>query len=144
MFESLLVKKNFKSEMQKEKIILLVDDDPITILLHQRFFAKVGFLGQPTALTNGYEALDFINSFEGDESFFVILDINMPVMNGLEFLSELKSRPNCPKIKIFIVSSSLDASEEAQALSYDFVVDFLSKPLYPQDYQRLKTEYDAV
>lgn len=144
MFESLLVTKNFESKTQKEKIILLVDDDPITILLHQRFFAKVGFSGQPNTLTNGHEALDFINSFEGDESFFVILDINMPVMNGLEFLSALKSRPNRPKIKIFIVSSSLDAAEEAQALSYDFVVDFLSKPLYAQDYHRLKAEYDTV
>lgn len=130
--------------MQKDKIILLVDDDPVTILLHQRFLMKVGFSSQPTILTNGNEALDFISSFEGDKSFFVILDINMPLMNGLEFLRALESWPQCPEIKVFIVSSSLDPSEKALALSYNFVIDFIPKPLFARDYYRLKEEYDAV
>lgn len=130
--------------MLTDTITLLVDDDPITILLHQRMLKKTGFINPLHISTNGQEALDFIGSCQNDQSFFVILDINMPVMNGLEFLSALQTLPVYPELKVFVVSSSLDIQEKQEALQSAFVVDFLSKPLIPRDYQRLKSEFDGV
>jgi CheY-like chemotaxis protein len=62
---------------------------------------------------------------------YILLDINMPIMNGWEFLDEYKRLNLDPlgKSKIFIISSSVFSNDINKARSYPLVKDFISKPL---------------
>jgi signal transduction histidine kinase len=76
---------------------------------------------------NGKEALDQLNQSPGSP-WDVILDINMPVMNGLELLAELKPRTDFIDCRIFISTSSLNPEDKQACLSHPLVKQYLVKP----------------
>jgi CheY-like chemotaxis protein len=116
--------------MSKELKILLVDDDKIMLFLHEMFLKKAGVLCDTVLCYNGQEALDFLGGHESVETtFLVLLDINMPVMNGWELLSAVRDRPNLPPVYIVMVSSATEESERERAFSFAHVIDYQAKPL---------------
>jgi CheY-like chemotaxis protein len=115
----------FKSKSVKPAInhIMLVDDDPMVNRLHQMLLSKYADKKIVT-FTDPLEALAYLEENLPDLLF---LDLNMPLISGFEFLEKLHQRSRF--IDVIIVSSSIDASEKIRASTYDFVKDFLSKPL---------------
>lgn len=113
---------------RKKKIqcILLVDDDPIANYLHLKLLNNLKLAKRIDIVTNGEEALNYLNEVCHPELLF--LDINMPVMNGIEFLKEYNKLDPAPAINIYILSSSehlLDiANTEELGIS-----NYLNKPL---------------
>ena len=115
--------------------ILLVDDDEINNFISVKLIKKALDTSQIKACLNGKIAIDELVKMheEGAETFpdYILLDINMPVMNGWEFLDEYK-RLNLDRdsnSKIFIISSSVFSNDINKAKSYPLVKDFISKPL---------------
>lgn len=83
-------------------------------------------------LTNGKHALDFLNTnYSTTNRYVVLLDINMPVMNGWQFLEAFESISLSKKdnVTIHVVSSSTDHDDKSRALSHASVTEFISKPL---------------
>jgi CheY-like chemotaxis protein len=116
--------------MTGELKILLVDDDKIMLFLHEMFLKKTGVLCETVLCYNGQEALDFLNTCESsDTTFLVLLDINMPIMNGWEFLSSIRNRSDLPQVYIVMVSSATEESEKERAFSFPHVIDYQAKPL---------------
>lgn len=120
--------------MRKFTNVLLIEDDPITIMVCDRIIKMTGFAEQVQSKENGQEAIKYIKSIIEDETTFpeiIFLDINMPVMNGWDFLQEfdaLKSKiPALPRI--FILSSTVDPEDYKRAEEFDTVAGFISKPL---------------
>lgn len=114
------------------KQVLLIDDDPMFQLILARMIEKVGAQCDVTAHLNGKIALDYLNeNYHPHREFLLFLDINMPVMNGWEFLDELKPLEiiQNKNITIHIVTSSTDLGDVKKAESYDFVEGVLSKPV---------------
>ncbi|CAM3886675.1 response regulator [Mucilaginibacter galii] len=115
--------------------ILLVDDDEINNFISIKLIKKALIYTEITACLDGSyainELLDIQERNPEDLPDYILLDINMPIMNGWEFLDEYKRLGIDPlgKSKIFIISSSVFSNDINKAKSYDLVKDFISKPL---------------
>ncbi|MDI9863461.1 response regulator [Flectobacillus sp. DC10W] len=109
--------------------ISLVDDDRAIQLLH-RFLVTKELACTPNQFLNGAEALNYITNHNTiDDVHIVLLDLNMPIMNGWGLLDTLmKSSLSCT-VYVVIVSSSIDDLEKSKAFTYPMVIDFLVKPL---------------
>lgn len=111
-------------------LYICVDDDAITLMLNRKIIERA--IPGATILTalNGSLALARFSD-QSSDSILVFLDLNMPVMDGWEFLDcfskDLANRyPNC---KVVILSSSVDSRDEERSKSYPCVISFMSKPL---------------
>ena len=110
------------------RYILVVDDDKICNFLTVNSLRKVGIKGDIEVVINGLEA---INKLKEVSVFpdFILLDINMPVMNGLDFLENYKTEGFEGKTKIVMYTSSIRESDKKVAFQYNDVFDFINKPL---------------
>src|ERR1700761_572833 len=115
--------------------ILLVDDDEINNFISIKLIKKALLTSEIMACLNGKFAIDqLVNIQKKDPEKlpdYILLDINMPIMNGWEFLDEYKRLNIDPlgKCKIYIISSSVFSNDINKARSYPLVKDFISKPL---------------
>ncbi|PTQ99547.1 response regulator receiver domain-containing protein [Mucilaginibacter yixingensis] len=115
--------------------ILLVDDDEINNFISIKLIKKALLNTEITACLNGKFAIDqLLEISRRDPSKlpdYILLDINMPIMNGWEFLDEYERLQidQQGKSKIFIISSSVFSNDISKAKSYPLVKDFISKPL---------------
>ncbi|WP_299212202.1 response regulator [uncultured Aquimarina sp.] len=91
--------------------ILLVDDSEATLFFNKTILSKTGYADEILVAKNGLEALEIIKSGVVPEIIF--LDINMPVMNGWEFLSEFQKLENTfKKTNIFLMLGSVLPEED--------------------------------
>ncbi|MCB9496031.1 MAG: diguanylate cyclase [Fibrobacteria bacterium] len=104
--------------------ILLVDDDPNVIALLGRTLSE---LGSVRFATNGLEALRLAREFPPD---LVLLDVEMPEMDGFELCSALKGEPNLGTVPVIFLTCHDAAQQEATGLALG-AVDFISKPPNP-------------
>lgn len=115
--------------------ILLVDDDEINNFISIKLIKKVLLNTEIIACLNGKFAIDELLEISRKDPSklpdYILLDINMPIMNGWEFLDEYIKQKIDPagKTKIYIISSSVFSNDISKAKSYPQVKDFISKPL---------------
>lgn len=115
--------------------VLLVDDDEINNFISIKLIKKALTNTDIMACLNGRYAIDQLVEIQRKDPSqlpdYILLDINMPIMNGWEFLDEYKRINLDPlgKSKIFIISSSVFSNDINKARSYPLVKDFISKPL---------------
>jgi CheY-like chemotaxis protein len=109
----------------KKLHVLLVEDNESDVLLIQEGFSKTRFAPALTVATDGWEAIQFIEKkgkYEDAETpDFIILDINLPKMNGHEVLESIKSNPATIPVLMFTTSSydmDIQKSYAAHANSY--------------------------
>ncbi|GGW28939.1 response regulator [Arenibacter certesii] len=124
--------------------VCIIDDDPIFVFGAKRMLTKNNFCSNIEVFTNGKDALENILP-RNDESFpdIIFLDLNMPVMDGWEFLDEFsKSSKKC-KVLLFVLSSSIDSVEVQTAKTYDVVFDFIEKPLSKDKINLLKNKLEG-
>ncbi|MCX2745490.1 response regulator [Mangrovivirga sp. M17] len=115
--------------------ILLVEDDEVTNFLSKSVLKSAGFEKIDEAL-NGMEAYERIQIECPD---IIFLDINMPVMDGWEFLEEKKEKAQCENVKIIMLTSSPHPADKKKARSYPCVIEYFEKPLTNEKVEKLKT-----
>ncbi len=117
--------------MEKVINILLIEDDLVDVMDAQRTLDRVGLFYKMKVSKNGEEALEWLASLGDDKSKFpdvILLDLNMPKMNGLEFLKVLRSTPIWRDIRVFIITTS--EQQEDRALTNKLGVSgYIVKPL---------------
>lgn len=113
-----------------QKRIYIIDDDPIYQLVTKKLIEKTKLFGESKSFGNGNEALHFFEN-SGDLPDVILLDIEMPQMDGWDFLDELlKLEEQFHKeVTIYVASSSIALEDKARAKNYPCVKDFLSKPM---------------
>lgn len=102
---------------KKTATILVVEDDDVDFKLLQRSFARHKISNVIVRAKDGLDALEKIENGEVEKPFFVLLDLNMPRMNGQEFLSEIRSRPEHADTVIFLVTTSKDEEDVRRGFS---------------------------
>ncbi len=115
------------------KIACVVDDDPLYNFGIKKLFEYSSFAEDNLFYKNGQEAIDGLSEIVEKGLALpnvILLDINMPVMNGWQFLEEFKIREmDKHGIRIFVISSSINQDEIDRANAYDYVSGYIVKPL---------------
>jgi len=121
--------------------VLLVDDDEVFMFMYKRLLARVDFVSKPKSFVNGKEALNYFQSeYKTDKPYLIFLDINMPVMNGWEFLKKISSFANPDNTFVVITSSSTSESDKSRAFDDEFVKEFLEKPVMMESLLKISEE----
>lgn len=118
---------------EKAYNILLIEDDHVDVMNVQRAFKKNNIENPLHVANNGIEALDLLRGTEGREKIIptpriILLDINMPKMNGIEFLRELRADPVLRSITVFIMTTSNDDTDKIEAYNLN-VAGYIVKPV---------------
>ena len=129
--------------MEKLKSILLVDDDHSTNFYHRLVLRDAGLAEQIDVCVNGQLALEYLNETLANNGIlpeFIFLDINMPVMDGWEFLKAYDSLDNTIKehCNIIMLTTSINPDDREDGLSQLNVKDFRNKPLTAEMVEELK------
>lgn len=114
--------------------ILVVDDDQDDHLILSDFFKDAGKDAYVKFIDNGKKAIDFLERLPGDATLpqLIVLDLNMPILNGTQTLLYLKQSPRLKNIPVIIFSTSENESEKRKCLSFG-AIDYLVKPASFED-----------
>lgn len=128
--------------INKVKVACVIDDDEIYTFTVERIFARAEIAEKTIFFPEGKSAIDFLQENARDEQVLpdlILLDINMPVLNGWQFLDEYnKLAPQLrKKIPIFIVSSSIADEDLARSKKYKTVTDYIVKPITVEQLQAI-------
>lgn len=128
------------------KKVLIIDDDPIHNMVSSKIIENAKFANETHKLLSGKKGLEYFqaikeNNFE-DMPELLFLDINMPLMNGWEFLSEFEKmlEGSGKKISIYILTSSISHLDIKKAEESEIVKDFITKPLSVEKLNKIKNE----
>jgi CheY-like chemotaxis protein len=117
--------------MQRVINILLVEDDSLDQMEVQRTLQKKGILHRLKIAKNGEEALAILEESRGvpgSKLDLILVDLNMPKMNGFEFIEKVRSVIEYKDIKLFVLSTSDDKDDKAAVAKFA-VSGFITKPL---------------
>ncbi|CAM2885008.1 response regulator [Flavobacterium frigoris] len=114
--------------IQKLVNILLVEDDEVDVMNVKRAFSKNNIKNDLFVAGNGVEALEMLRGGIVPLPRIIILDINMPKMNGIEFLKEMREDENLKNISVFVMTTSNEDSDKINAYNLN-VAGYILKPL---------------
>ena len=116
--------------MEPKPQFVLIEDNLIDQFVTKKLLKKGLDVNPLFIANNGKEGIDWLLKNSDHKSLVIILDIQMPIMNGFEFLEEFSTLAEDLKnrIKIFVLSSTLDSDEIKKAKENKYVSDFWNKP----------------
>lgn len=109
-----------------DREIMIVDDDRITVMIVRRILDICCVHADVSTFENGKLALDHLR--QSQRRRLILLDINMPVMNGWQFLEALSEHGNADNVDVVIFTSSVDAADHNRASQYSIVRHYIEKP----------------
>lgn len=128
--------------MKKIKNVLLIDDNEITNYLHAFLFQDLGIAENIHAKLNGQEAIDFLSTCnEEEQPDLILLDINMPIMDGFEFLSHYQNTKMPDITVLLMVSTSINPYDVERSQQFSQVNGFVGKPLTEEKIQNIRDEH---
>ncbi len=132
--------------------VLLVDDNAIDLMVHRRALLRSGRFETVETAQSGKEALTLLQDHAADRAeepgklpvLLMLLDINMPVMNGFDFLERLAQLGlnDDPRFVVMLTSSSAETDKQ-KALSNSRVADYMVKPFSTDDAHAIADKLDA-
>lgn len=118
--------------------VVLVDDDAVVLFLHKVLVKRSCLPPVAFSCKNAREALEEIkNNGVENTPYLVLLDINMSIMNGWEFLDAIQCEKFSDNIYVAIVTSSINAQDHKKAEDYPQFIEYLEKPLSVDDLNRV-------
>ncbi len=131
--------------MSKVDLTCIIDDDPVFIFAAKRILNISEFCKNFTVFNNGQEAIQALKPIiqSGKEvPDVILLDLNMPIMDGWQFLDEFIKIKSPKKLLLYIVSSSIDPADLKKAKSYELVSDYIIKPITKKSVEVITRSFD--
>lgn len=136
MFEN-----NPQKPLRKKLNILFIEDDEIEVMKLNRALSSMSVKHQILGAENGEKALELLNS-KDQQPDIILLDLNMPRMNGIEFLQILKDHENFQFIPTIILTTSNNRRDVMQCFKMG-IAGYIIKPLKYDDYViKIKSLFD--
>lgn len=127
--------------MRNAKSILLVEDDRVDAMSVQRALHDIGVTNLLAIARNGQEALAYLEGNEQDRPCLILLDLNMPRINGLEFLHSVKADDRFRQIPVVVLTTSRD--EQDKQASYTLgAAGYILKPIDYWEFVRVMKTID--
>ena len=128
--------------MNNTKTIHIIDDDKVYQFTAKKALEKLSISKEVFIFSDGEEALEFLSENIDDEDKtpdYIFLDLNMPIMDGWDYLEEFtKIKPQLKKdTSIYIVSSSNDDIDTERAKAIEEVAAYLVKPIQPKEFAKI-------
>ena len=125
---------------------MLIDDNEVDLKINSKIITISKLFDEIILCKSGEEGLSYLNDhIEHEENLpdFILLDIQMPEMDGFEFLEVFKKFPKSLKDKclVAILSSTLDFGDIKKAEASRYVVKLLKKPLFPKELEEVLHKY---
>jgi CheY-like chemotaxis protein len=119
--------------------VMLVDDEKYDQLIYKRVLDRSGLVGTVHSFTYAEEALVFLKQKNRPKIDVIFLDINMPRMNGFEFLQTASAelQDSFTDAVIIMLTTSLDPKDQDRANEFEIVRDFINKPLTIEHVQKI-------
>lgn len=135
--------------MSKAVVICIVDDDDVYQYTVTRALKSDSLAKKILVFSDGEEALDFLTDNIANKPILpdvIFLDVNMPIMDGWQFLEEyVKIKPRVGKqITIYMVTSSVDPVDVERAKKITEISDYLVKPIQPDQIRELVAALDKA
>jgi CheY-like chemotaxis protein len=133
--------------MKTPKLAYVVEDDPITSSITKLIVKNQLRFGEVQTYANGQRALDQLSwalqhNDAGEVPDLILLDLNMPMMDGWEFLDAFADLPLAKKICVFILTSSIHPDDIDKAKVYKEVQGYFSKPLDHSNLLRMRQLFE--
>jgi len=125
----------------------IIDDDKVVLHIFDRLVKKQGCLGVVEAFLDSEEALEKISSemeSKADIPDLILIDINMPRVDGWDFIEAMDKIDINHGIPIIIISSSIDPADVAKSKLYKNVIDFIPKPLSIDKLDYIIERYNSI
>jgi CheY-like chemotaxis protein len=119
--------------MRSSKPILLVEDDDIDATIIERALKNLETARPLVRSTNGEEALEYLISENAERPCLILLDLNMPRMNGLEFLKLVKADDALKEIPVIVLTTSSEVHDIVETFQLS-VAGYVVKPI---DYEKV-------
>jgi len=113
--------------MKGTRSILLVEDDRVDVLSVRRAFKELKIINPLEVVGNGEEALKWLREEHNPTPCLILLDLNMPRMNGVEFLREMKRDEKLKRIPVIVLTSSKGEQELLETYEHG-VAGYVVKP----------------
>ena len=125
--------------MKKTRPILLVEDDKVDAMTVIRAMGQLKVTNELIHKHNGVEAIEYLKDNDNRRPCIILLDLNMPKMNGIEFLKTIKELPELKQIPVVVLTTS--KAEEDVVGSFNFGVSgYIVKPVdYSKFVEALRT-----
>lgn len=125
--------------MRKDIPILLVEDDEIDQMTVSRALKEIHVTNRLDIAGNGEEALALLNDNRNQKPGIILLDLNMPRMNGIEFLSLIKKDEELKKIPVVVLTTSIEEDDKVKSFNLG-VAGYMHKPVdYMQFVEVIRT-----
>lgn len=118
--------------------VLIIDDDSIVLFIQEKMLKKYGITDASISFQDARKAIDFLKIQKSGDIFLILLDINMPGMNGWDFLEAIKGMEISENVFVFMVTSSIDSYDKEKAKNYKNVVSFIEKPISAENCKKIK------
>ena len=126
--------------MKSKKPILLVEDDEVDVMTVKRSLKDLKVSNRLDVSRNGEEAVEFLNEPRNDFPCLILLDINMPRMNGIEFLKIIKQDDRLKRIPVVVLTSSREERDKMDSFGLG-IAGYMVKPA---DYQKFVEVIRAI
>jgi len=108
--------------------LLLVEDDQVDVMTIRRALREIHVVNPVIHVENGEEALNYLRDPANERPCIILLDLNMPIMNGLEFLKAAKQDPELRRFPVIVLTTSEEQQDKVN--SFDLgVAGYMAKPV---------------
>lgn len=121
--------------MQNLKPILLVEDDSVDAMTVRRIFTELKVKNQMVHVVDGEEALNYLRNSKNKRPCVILLDLNMPRMNGIEFLRIIKDDDDFRSIPVIVLTTSREDQDKIDSFKLG-IAGYILKTV---DYKRFAT-----
>ncbi|WP_037321054.1 response regulator [Salegentibacter sp. Hel_I_6] len=121
--------------------VIIVDDDQIVVFIQKKMITNHEIASNPLSFNQAFSALSYIiqeQHRKREKHFLILLDINMPEMNGWDFLNSLENHEEKSNYHVIMVTSSIDSSDKQKARKFSTVRGFIEKPISATDCENIK------